>query len=240
MPSQIDFATGRVITSVNIPLAGFNLREDLGTRLGVPVYVDNDANCAALAEAHLTEGGPAKLLVMYTLGTGVGGGVVIDGHVFRGATGLGAELGHVVIQADGPECPGNCPNRGCMEALCSGLALERDAHEPGSREAGVAARADRRRARQGHAAATSWLPPATATPTPSSCSRSSAPGSGVGISNAMNVFEPEVIVIGGGLSAASDLFLDRARSTRQDRGHLPALLPKMRVDVAQRRGGRRS
>src|SRR5690349_13939175 len=115
------------MASVNIPLQGVELRQELGSRLGLPVFVDNDGNCAALAEAHLVEGGPARHLVMYTMGTGVGGGVVIDGRVFRGATGLGAELGHVVVQADGPECPGNCPNRGCMEALCSGLALERDA-----------------------------------------------------------------------------------------------------------------
>src|SRR5205085_6550960 len=108
---------------------GVNLREELGRRLGLPVYVDNDGNCAALAEAYLAQGGPAQHLVMYTMGTGVGGGVVIDGRVFRGATGLGAELGHVVIQADGPECPGNCPNRGCLEALCSGTALARDATE---------------------------------------------------------------------------------------------------------------
>src|SRR5439155_25352750 len=96
-------------------------------RLGVPVFIDNDANCAALAEAHAAADAPAQHLVMLTLGTGVGGGVVIDGRIFRGATGLGAELGHVVVDANGPECPGNCPNRGCMEALCSGLALERDA-----------------------------------------------------------------------------------------------------------------
>src|SRR5207244_8195875 len=64
---------------------------------------------------------------MLTLGTGVGGGVVIRGQTFRGATGLGAELGHVTLNADGPECPGACPGRGCVEAYCSGTALERDA-----------------------------------------------------------------------------------------------------------------
>ena len=71
----------------------------------MPVYVDNDANCAALAEAELVDGGPARHLLMLTLGTGVGGGVVIDGAIFRGATGLGAELGHMVVQADGPRLP---------------------------------------------------------------------------------------------------------------------------------------
>src|SRR2546429_6389490 len=64
---------------------------------------------------------------MLTLGTGVGGGLVIGGRVFRGSSGLGAELGHVVVDANGPECPGTCPNRGCLEAFCSGTALEREA-----------------------------------------------------------------------------------------------------------------
>ena len=166
VPSQIDFATGRVITSVNIPLAGFNLREDLGTRLGLPVYVDNDANCAALAEAHHAEGGPSKLLVMYTIGTGVGGGVVIDGHVFRGATGLGAELGPRRDPGGRPGVPGQLP-----EPRLHGGALQR---------AGARARRDERRSREAGArrsggsspstarspAAPPWLPPARATPTP--------------------------------------------------------------------------
>src|SRR3954452_2877422 len=125
VPSQIDFATGTVVASVNIPLEGVPLREELERRFGVPVFVDNDANCAALAEAQLVDGGPANHLVMLTLGTGVGGGIIIDGEIFRGATGLGAELGHMVIQTDGLKCPGRtCENRGCVEAYCSGKALE--------------------------------------------------------------------------------------------------------------------
>ncbi len=126
VPSQIEYETGTVESSVNIPLTGVPLREELGRRFGVPVFVDNDANCAALAEAHIVG---ARHLVMLTLGTGVGGGIVIDGLTFRGAHGLGAELGHMTINPDGPPCPGNCPNRGCLEAYCSGQALERDATE---------------------------------------------------------------------------------------------------------------
>jgi glucokinase len=126
VPSQIEYATGMVETSVNIPLAGVPLREELGKRFGAPVFVDNDANCAALAEAHILG---EDDLVMLTLGTGVGGGIVTGGMTFRGAHGLGAELGHMTLNPDGPPCPGNCPNRGCIEAYCSGQALERDATE---------------------------------------------------------------------------------------------------------------
>ncbi len=126
VPSQIDYATGTVESSVNIPLTGVSLRSELGGRFGVPVFVDNDANCAALAESRIVG---VDDLVMLTLGTGVGGGVVIGGATFRGAHGLGAELGHITVNPDGPPCPGNCPNRGCLEAYCSGQALERDATE---------------------------------------------------------------------------------------------------------------
>src|SRR3954447_15033139 len=178
VPSQIDFATGAVVSSVNIPLEGVPLREELESRFGLPVFVDNDANCAAQAEAELVEGGPAQHLLMLTLGTGVGGGVIIDGHVFRGATGLGAELGHMVIEADGRKCPGRtCPNRGCIEAYCSGTALELASGMHGP-DVITAARAGDEAA-LGHLTEVGrWL--------------------GVGIANFVNIFEPEHIVIGGG------------------------------------------
>ena len=162
MPSQIDYETGTVESSVNIPLTGVPLREELGRRFGVPVFVDNDANCAALAEAHIVG---ARDLVMLTLGTGVGGGVVIDGLTFRGAHGLGAELGHMTINPDGPPCPGNCPNHGCLEAYCSG---------PGARARRHRARAATSRTAASPAAsaptarcpgASWWPPPRTAIPT---------------------------------------------------------------------------
>jgi glucokinase len=233
VPSQVHFATGRVMASVNIPLEGVELRQELGSRLGLPVYVDNDGNCAALAEAYLAEGRPARHLVMYTMGTGVGGGVVIDGRVFRGATGLGAELGHVVIQADGPECPGNCPNRGCMEALCSGLALERDATQlgrdrPDSPLGKIVAAKGRVSGRDTVAAAREADPDALA------LLEQVGTWLGVGISNAINTFEPEWVAIGGGLSAAADLFLDRAIEETHSRA-LPASLAAVRIEAA--RGG---
>jgi glucokinase len=233
VPSQIHFATGRVMASVNIPLAGVELRQELGSRLGLPVFVDNDANCAALAEAYLAEGGPARHLLMYTIGTGVGGGVVIDGRVFRGATGLGAELGHTVIQADGPECPGNCPNHGCMEALCSGLALERDAtalgkERPDSPLGQIVAEKGRVSGRDTVAAARTGDADALA------LLEQLGTWLGVGISNAINVFEPEWVVIGGGLSLAGDLFLERAIDEAHARA-LPAGIPGVRIALA--RGG---
>ncbi len=230
VPSQVHFATGRVMASVNIPLQGVELREELGSRLGLPVYVDNDGNCAALAEAYVAQGAPVRNLVMYTMGTGVGGGIVIGGRVFRGATGLGAELGHVVIQADGPDCPGNCPNRGCMEALCSGLALERDATElgrerPDSPLGRIVAEKGRVSGRDTVAVAREGDPDALG------LLEQVGTWLGVGISNAINAFEPEWVVVGGGLSAAGDLFFDRAVEEAKSRA-LPASLPGVRIAMA--------
>jgi glucokinase len=136
VPSQVEFASGTVLASVNIPLAGVPLRHELGARLGAPVYVDNDANCAALAEAQLVPDPPASHLAMLTLGTGVGGGVIIDGRIFRGASGLGAELGHVVVDGDaeGDQPEGRFPRPGSLEWVCSGRGLEREATRRGRLE----------------------------------------------------------------------------------------------------------
>jgi glucokinase len=218
MPSQIDFATGTIVSSVNIPFEGVALGEELGGRLGVPVYLDNDANCAALAEAQFIGDHPAQHLVMLTLGTGVGGGVVTGGRIFRGASGLGAELGHTVIDADGPECPGSCPNRGCLEALCSGTALEREATALGDGER-VKGKQVVAAAREGDAVALELL-------------RELGRWLGIGISNFVNVFEPDHFVIGGGLSAASDLFLEEAVGEARARA-LPALFGRVEISVAR-------
>jgi glucokinase len=234
LPSQIDFASGTVVASVNIPLEGVPLGEKLSQRLKLPVSVDNDANCAALAEAHFIEGGPAKHLVMYTLGTGVGGGVIIDGTIFRGSTGLGAELGHQVIDWDGPECPGACPNRGCLEALCSGMALERDATEfaqdhPDSRIGKLLTDGG-----EGKVRGRDVVAAARDHDDEDALKLLERIGTylGVGLSGAINTFEPEYIVIGGGLSQGADFFLDRAREEANDRA-LPALADRVRIQLAQ-------
>src|SRR5436305_4608485 len=100
IPSVVEFARGRARSSVNIPLENVPLRDILTKRLGIPVFVDNDATVAAVAEAHGPDGTvDVRHLVMLTVGTGVGGGIVIDGRVYRGATGAAAELGHFIIGA---------------------------------------------------------------------------------------------------------------------------------------------
>jgi glucokinase len=230
VPSQIEYSTGTVETSVNIPLTGVPLRTELDRRFGVPVFVDNDANCAALAEAQLV---PCDNLVMITLGTGVGGGVIVGGRIFRGAHGLGAELGHFPVNSDGPHCPGNCPNSGCLEAYCSGQALERDATElaedkPGSRLARALGEDGKVSGRELVTAAEEGDPDALLV------FDRFARMLGVGIAGYVNVFEPEHLVIGGGLSRASHLYFQRAVQEASARA-LPALWRRTEVSLA--RGG---
>jgi glucokinase len=228
VPSQIDYATGIVETSVNIPLAGVPLREELGRRFGVPVFVDNDANCAALAEAHILG---EDHLVMLTLGTGVGGGVVIGGMTFRGAHGLGAELGHMTLNSDGPPCPGNCPNRGCIEAYCSGQALERDATEL-ARDKPDSALAKRIGA-DGKVSGRQLVEAAEAgDPDALLIFDNFGRMLGIALAGYVNVFEPDRLTIGGGLSRASHLFFDRAIQEADARA-LPALLRRTTIALAE-------
>ena len=214
VPSQIEFATGTVLSSANIPLAGVPLREVLGSRLGLPVYVDSDVNCAALAEAELLD---ASNLVMLTLGMGVDGGVVIDGKIFRGTHELGAQLGHVSVSADGPPCPGSCPNHGCLEALCSVTALERDATELAKARPNT--RLGRIYAQRGQVTGPD-VAAAARDGDPEACTLFDRLGKwlGVGIAAHVNVFEPEHVLIGGQLSRVADLFLDRAREEAEVEG----------------------
>jgi len=195
VPSVVDWETGRVRSSVNIPLEDVPLRDVLRERLGVPVFVDNDASVAALAEAHDCG---AQYLVMLTVGTGVGGGVVIDGRVYRGATGAAPELGHMLIAADvetdAPEHSERFPQPGSLEALASGRALDRLAQDRGFEDGPAVVEA----AKGGDEKACAAL-------------RLLGHRLGLGIANAINAFDPEVLAIGGGVSTAGDLLLEPAR-----------------------------
>jgi glucokinase len=202
IPSVVDFATGTARSSVNIPLERVPLREILRKRLGVPVFVDNDATVAAVAEAH----GPdatvdVRHLVMLTVGTGVGGGIIIDGHVYRGATGAAAELGHMIVGAQlagGAPQPEGFPQPGSLERLASGRALDHLGAERGLGDGQAVVEA----ARQGDTAALEAV-------------RILGERLGIGIANVVNALEPDVVAIGGGVSACGEMLLATARETAQ-------------------------
>ena len=198
VPSVVDFATGTARSSVNIPLQGVPLRHTLTERLGIPTFVDNDATVAALAEAHDDDMRPiADIVVMFTVGTGVGGGIVIGGRTFRGATGAAAEIGHTIIGAElqhGAPAADHFPQKASLEYHAAGRALDRLglARGIGDGHAVVAA------ARLGDADALHAL-------------RILGETLGVGIANAINTFDPDLVVVGGGVSTAGGLLLDPAR-----------------------------
>src|SRR4051812_2834848 len=131
--------------STHLPLEGVPFADELRERVGLPVSVDNDTNLALLAEHRAGSARGARHALMLTLGTGIGGALLVDGELYRGARGGAGELGHVVVDVDGPRCQGKCPNRGCLEVMASGTALEREAaalagRRPGSGLAEAAAR----------------------------------------------------------------------------------------------------
>jgi glucokinase len=206
---------GAVRYAPNIAWRDYPLGETLAALLGVPVTVDNDANVAAWAEFCCGAGTEADTMVMLTVGTGVGGGLVIDGRLARGAHGLGAEFGHVIVMDGGPCCP--CGNRGCLEAMASGNAIARTARErldagtvPDDSllrrlsRAEVTGKAVTVAAHGGDPAARAvvdqcgfWL--------------------GVGMASLANALDPDVIVVGGGAMQAGELLLAPARTAFAER-----------------------
>jgi glucokinase len=220
IPSVIEFATGRVRSSVNIPLRDVPLRDVLQEGLGgLPVYVDNDATCAALAEAHDEQGNlDIGDLVMFTVGTGVGGGIIIDGRVYRGVSGGAGELGHMIIAADmdfqayPPDA--RFPRPGSLAALASGRALDHLANalateHPASQLGRAAASGVHITGVQAVSAAQDGDPQAIA------ALEVIGQRLGIGIANVINIFDPEVVAIGGGVSKAAELLLGPAREIAQ-------------------------
>jgi len=213
VPSVVDFETGRIRSSVNIPLEDVPLRELLTEKLGLPVFVDNDASCAALAEAFEDGRFTCPDLVMFTIGTGVGGGTVLGGSLYRGATGAAPEIGHQIIGMDlldGDESPeSDFPQPGSLEALASGRALDRLALDAARRD--PSSFLGKRLAADGEVTGHDAVDGAKAGDEAARrCVRILGERLGIGIANAINLYDPLEVVIGGGVSTAGDLLLDPA------------------------------
>jgi glucokinase len=165
---------------------------------------------------------------MLTIGTGIGGGLILDGEVYRGSTGAGAELGHTVIDLDGPRCQGNCPGQGCIETFASGTALGREGRaaaerEPGSALGTLAAAGEEIDGRAVTEAALAGDPTAV------DVFDLIGTRLGVALASFANIFDPDVIVVGGGVIAAGDLLLEPARRELRAR----ALPPMNRTPVVE-------
>jgi glucokinase len=219
IPSLVDQRTGIAARTVHLPLQDVPFRDVMAERLGVPVVVDNDANAALVAEHRRGAARGARTAALLTLGTGIGGAIVADGQLVRGAAGGAGEWGHMVVDVNGPSC--SCGSFGCLEMLVSGSAIARHAKRvaasvPDSALGRAAAAGQEitgmlttelahdgdRAARDVVALAGMYL--------------------GIGIANVVNVLNPEVVVIGGGVVGAGDLVLEPARRVVAERALRPS------------------
>lgn len=189
IPSQIDQGKGIAVASVNVPIENMAIRKEFEERFGLPVAVENDANCAAYAESRLGAGVGANVLICLTVGTGIGSGVVIDGEIMRGCKGYATEAGHMIVDLGCPDAEG-FPKPGSLESHASGKALEAMAGGLSGEEAFELAKSGDR--------------------VMVGLFEKLARCLGIGIANMINIFNPDVVAIGGGISNAGTLLLDPA------------------------------
>jgi glucokinase len=220
IPCTIDRRRGVAVTAVNLPLVDVPIRDEMRRRVGMAVFIDNDVNVAMLAEHLFGAARGATNAVMIAIGTGIGSGLILGGRVYRGTTGAGAELGHTVIDLDGPRCQGNCPNHGCIEAMASGTALGREGRAAAERapDSALGLAAAQGHEVDGKAVAEAALAgDATALEVVELIGRRL----GAAFSSFANIFEPEVIVVGGGAMALGALLLEPAREELRSRALPP-------------------
>lgn len=192
VPGLVD-ALGTLRYAPNLPgVTEVEVAPALAAALGLPIVVDNDASCAGWAERTAAAGAAAghDHVVLVTLGTGIGGGIIIDGRLYRGANGFAGEIGHMVVDPDGPPCP--CGQRGCWERYASGSGLARLAGERGE-DVTAAARNGDAWAVKVLAEFAWWI--------------------ALGLANLANVFDPTIFVLAGGLIEAGDVLLEPVRSS---------------------------
>ena len=210
MPGQLDPRRTALVRAINLPgWIDIPIPKLLSVRLARPVVLENDGNCAAWGEYLAGAGRGTSSLVLFTLGTGVGGGIVLDGHLWAGGGGAAGALGHLVVDPDGPPC--GCGQRGCLEQFASASAVARRFGR-GSADAAFAA------ARAGDPVAVDAVEAAQR-------------GLAIAVANMIHALQPEVVVIGGGMAAAGDALLAPVREDVKRRVR-PAWLERTRIEVA--------
>lgn len=205
VPGPLDYQAGIVEESPNLKWLKYPVREELSKRLGAKLLLDKDTNVAALGEYYYECNCQCRHLIYITVSTGIGGGIIADGHLLHGQNGGGGEIGHMVVAPEGSQC--GCGRRGCLEAVASGLAVAREANVLIARGAGqrimanvcpgqpVSAREVAQAARQGDEEALGLID-------------RTGRYLGMGIANLVNIFNPERVVLGGGMALGlQDLLL---------------------------------
>ena len=187
-----------------LPFKNFNLVKPISEKFGVPVFLDNDANVAAIGEFMFGAGKGAENIVFFTVSTGVGGGAILNGKVYRGHTSNALEIGHMTVAPHGPRC--NCGNVGCVEATSSGTAIAKRAHEALSTKVETSLRK--------YENVTSYevfVEAAAGDPVAKDIIDDAMNYLGIAVANAVSIFDPEYVIIGGGVSKAGDVVFDTVR-----------------------------
>ncbi len=213
-PGPLDRARGVVVIAPNLGWHDYPLRDNVAARVALPVTLDNDANCATLGEWWLGAGRGAHNMIGITIGTGIGGGLILNGELYHGSSDVAGEVGHMTIETQGRRC--SCGNYGCLEAYASGTAIAERAREAlfhdgdslmpmlvGGDPAAITAQTVFAAAIRGDPLALEVV-------------RETARFLGAGVANLLNAFNPEVVVLAGGVAAAGDnLFVPLLNEVRR-------------------------
>lgn len=211
VPGPLDLERRILLRANNLPgWTSVRYPHMLGNRLAMPTYMENDANCAAWGEYIAGAGRGARSLVLYTLGTGVGGGIVLDGEMWVGASGAAGELGHMTIDPHGPIC--GCGQPGCVEQYASATAVAKKFGRGSAKDCFDAAR----KGDPDALAVVAW----------------STDGLSIGLANMIHVLHPDIIVLAGGMAQAGDFLLDRVRDAVKKRV-FGVFIEKIRIEVSQ-------
>lgn len=220
-PGPLNRPTGTVINTPNLGWRNFPLRDLIGNAVNLPAVLDNDANCATYGEWWLGAGRNVDTLIGLTLGTGIGGGIVLNGEIFHGVSDSAGEIGHMTIEANGRKCP--CGNYGCLEAYASGPAIARRAIE-GLDAGAESLLTDLARGElENITAATVYEAVIHGDPYANEVMRETAKFLGAGVANVINIFNPDMVVISGGVTKAGDHLFVPLRSEVRRRAFKSAL-----------------
>ncbi|WP_160680746.1 ROK family protein [Clostridium sp. C8-1-8] len=203
-PGPLNAKTGIIITTPNLPFKNFDLVSPIREKFQVPVYLDNDANVAAIGEFMFGAGKGTENMVYFTVSTGVGGGAVLNGKIYRGNTSNALEIGHATVAPDGPRC--NCGNIGCLEAVSSGTAIGKRGKEALESKVETSLRKYKT-----VTSAEVFAEAAAGDQVAKDIIDTALNYLGIGVANAISIFDPEMIIIGGGVSKAGKIVFDKVQ-----------------------------
>ncbi|MDF2882431.1 MAG: hypothetical protein K0R54_2988 [Clostridiaceae bacterium] len=209
-PGPLDPKKGMIITTPNLPFKNFKLVEPIKNKYNIPTFLDNDANVAAIGEYMLGAGKGTENMVYITVSTGIGGGAIINGKIYRGNTFNALEVGHMTIVPDGPKC--NCGNHGCVEALASGTAIGRQAMEHIKNEEDTSLVNYEK-----VTAAEVFIEAAKGDALSQKILDKSLEYLGIGVANLITILDPEVFVIGGGVSNGGSIVFEKVQQVVNQR-----------------------